>query len=61
MKTREQIEVFKGMLLGTITMVKNNPKKFGIKKEFVPAFISAKELQIAVLDWVLSDNSEAEI
>lgn len=61
MKTREQIEVFKGMLLGTITMVKNNPKNFGIKKEFVLAFISAKELQIAVLDWVLSDNAEAEI
>ena len=61
MKTRAQIEVFKGMLLGTITMVKNNPKNFGIKPEFVPAFISAKELQIAVLDWVLSDNAEVEL
>lgn len=54
MKTREQIETFKWVILHSIDEVKKDPHKFGVKEPKL--FETVQRIKVAMLDWVLSDN-----
>lgn len=51
MKTKEQIENFKEMLIATKEAVKKDPQAFGVKN--VSVFETIKQVQVEMLDWVL--------
>lgn len=58
MKTRAQIECFRNLLLSSVDAVKRDPEGFGVKN--VELFEILKKVQVSMLDWVLSGESEDE-
>ena len=56
MKTKKQIEFFRNFLHDTAEAVALNPREFGISENDLPSFIATKKVQVATLDWVLSNE-----